>query len=432
VTPQSHFTVVAPIAASREGDLRALLAKMCSAPGVVNPANEVVPFASFDRLHFARFVILDDLAFTELEAHGLPGRDVPSYLAFLGDCDGPLREFLVELADRAGAGLRSIYSHCDGFDAGRDLATWLLAHDQPAGASYVNRIGRTVREVRENQALQRALAAKAARGAGGGPADPRQARRELGAFVDGEVRAGRLALTPPAPTPLGWRLANLVHLVALPLAGIVALPFLILLSPLLIYLLRARETTDPELVDRPKAGALALLQSLEDHDVTNQFTAVGAVKSGLFRRWLLVALVAGLDYGCRHVYHSGHLTRVRTIHFAHWVFLDDKTRLVFASNYDGSLESYMDDFINKVAWGLNLVFSNGFGYPRTDWLVKGGARNEQRFKYYLRGHEAPTEVWYKAYPGLTVVDIERNRRIREGFERNDMTASEAAAWLRLL
>ena len=38
----------------------------------------------------------------------------------------------------------------------------------------------------------------------------------------------------------------------------------------------------------------------------------------------------------------------------------------------------MDDFINKVGWGLNLMFSNGFGWPRTDWLIKGGARHEQR------------------------------------------------------
>ena len=31
----------------------------------------------------------------------------------------------------------------------------------------------------------------------------------------------------------------------------------------------------------------------------------------------------------------------------------------------------MDDFIDKVAWGLNIVFSNGFGYPRARWLVFG-------------------------------------------------------------
>ena len=138
------------------------------------------------------------------------------------------------------------------------------------------------------------------------------------------------------------------------------------------------------------------------------------------------------DYACRHIYRRGYLTRVQTIHFAHWAFLDDKTRLLFASNYDGSLESYMDDFINKVAWGLNLVFSNGVGYPRTDWLVKGGARREQRFKAYLRRHELPTQVWYKAYPGLTVVDLVRNARIRQGLQRPDMSARQAREWLRLL
>ena len=37
----------------------------------------------------------------------------------------------------------------------------------------------------------------------------------------------------------------------------------------------------------------------------------------------------------------------------------------------------MDDFINKVGWGLNLLFSNGVGWPRTRWLVHGGARIEQ-------------------------------------------------------
>ena len=50
---------------------------------------------------------------------------------------------------------------------------------------------------------------------------------------------------------------------------------------------------------------------------------------------------------------------------------------MFASSYDGSLESYMDDFIDKVAWGLNAAFSNGVGYPKTNWLVADGATDEQ-------------------------------------------------------
>ncbi|HEX9273027.1 MAG TPA: hypothetical protein VGA01_12515, partial [Candidatus Binatia bacterium] len=128
----------------------------------------------------------------------------------------------------------------------------------------------------------------------------------------------------------------------------------------------------------------------------------------------------------------GHLTRVNTIHFARWVFLDDKQRLFFASNYDGSLESYMDDFINKVAWGLNLVFSNGVGYPRTNWLILNGAKDEQKFKRYIRRHELPTEVWYNAHPGLTAFEMERNSRIREGVEKTFMNDNEIREWLKLI
>ena len=92
----------------------------------------------------------------------------------------------------------------------------------------------------------------------------------------------------------------------------------------------------------------------------------------------------------------------------------------------------MDDFINKVSWGINLVFSNGVGYPSTDWLIKRGARDEQAYKRVLHRHQLPTDVWYKAYPGLTVVDLERNTRIRQGIERRNMTDTEAREWLRLL
>ena len=83
--------------------------------------------------------------------------------------------------------------------------------------------------------------------------------------------------------------------------------------------------------------------------------------------------------------------------------------MIFLSNYDGSLESYMDDFINKVGFGLNVVFSNGIGYPRTRLAdLEAAASDERKFKEYLRRHQMPTQVWYKAYPGLTAVDLERN------------------------
>jgi hypothetical protein len=92
----------------------------------------------------------------------------------------------------------------------------------------------------------------------------------------------------------------------------------------------------------------------------------------------------------------------------------------------------MDDFINKVAWGLNLLFSNGIGYPRTDWLLIGGASDEQKFKYYLFRHQVAVQVWYKAYPGLTAFDLMRNSRLRAGIEQASMSDDEICEWLNLL
>ena len=108
---------------------------------------------------------------------------------------------------------------------------------------------------------------------------------------------------------------------------------------------------------KPDEERVHELAALEDHLVQNPFTAIGHVKPSRFRRLTLVVILFYLDYATRHFFNRGNLAGVKTIHFARWVFIDGKRRMFFASNYDGSLESYMDDFIDKVAWGLNLVFS---------------------------------------------------------------------------
>ena len=115
-----------------------------------------------------------------------------------------------------------------------------------------------------------------------------------------------------------------------------------------------------------------------------------------------------------------------------WVFVAGTERMIFCSNYDGSVESYMDDFINKTGFGLNASFSNGVGYPRTNWLVRDGCIDERKYKEYLRRHTLVTQVWYKAYPGLSAVDLERNTRIRQGLESSSMTDEQARDWVALL
>jgi len=425
--------ILATITPSRKTELIRLLAEMNYEPGLLNPSNTLVPFGQFDRLHYARFVILEDQTMDDITVCGLPRVNYPTYLAFLGDCDGPADELLAEMVKRASDGLRRIFMYCDGFDVDADLLVWIKAGNVSSAANYVNWIGRTVRQVTEEEALHQALERFLQENSTSlRPMQPGQLRERLKVFVAGEQQAGRLTLTPPKPTPLGWQIRNFLHLVGIPIVLLVLSPPLLLALPFFLIQLRRCERSDPEIAPRVDPDHANLLSSLEDHDMTNQFSAMGSVKPGLFRRITMILVLGAIGYTARHIFNRGRLARVTSIQFARWVFLDDKRRVIFASNYDGSLESYMDDFINKVAFGLNIVFSNGIGYPRTKWLVLNGAKDEQRFKDYLRRHQIPTQVWYNAHPGLTALDKWRNSLIREGLERMSMTNGEIQEWLRLL
>jgi hypothetical protein len=427
--PQANFMVAAPIATDREGALRALLAAMNLRPGVVDPNNALFPFRRFDRLHVARFVILDDQTLDDLPP-GDPLRDAPPWLVFLGDCDGAPERLLAEFVAVAEAGLRAVFSHCADFSTDADLLSWMHAHSVRPAAQYVNWVGRTVRQIREEAALRAALAEYLARDEDPlASTTPLEVRDQLVAYH----RAHGPCLSPAPPTPLRWRVSRFLNLIGVPLALLLLAPFLMIYAPLYLWQLRSREASDPVIAPQPSAAHVAILAALEDHDVTNQFSAFGSVKPGRFRLRTLLFVFWVLDFSTRQIYTRGRLARVGTIHFARWVFLDNKRRLLFASNYDGSLDSYMDDFINKVAYGLNLVFSNGIGYPRTKFLLCGGAQYEQEFKNYLRRHEVPTQVWYKAYPGLTTADLARNTLIREGLVRDrPMSDAEARQWLALI
>ncbi len=433
MTPQANFMVLAAIDPPRETELRGLLASMNGAPGRVNPDNALIPFAQFDTLHFARFVILDDKTLEDVRVYGLPVRTYPLYLAFLGDIDGDPNAFLGNLVKRAGKGLRSIFSCCTGFTSDTDLVGWMKRHSSPVIANYVNCRGRTVRRIREEAALKKALEeylqshAPALTGI-----PPRELFSKLQQFVNAEKSAGRLTLSDESPTPIGWWIKNALHLIGVPLLFLLALSLLIVIAPILLIRLRRMEKTDVELcwrVDQAYSDALSLL---EDRDVTNQFTAMASRKPGFVRLWTLIGILATVDYAARHLVRPGRLGRIRTIHFARWVLLDGKKRGTFFSNYDGTVESYMDDFINKAGFGLNAIFSNAIGYPRTNWLVRDGCADEQKYRNFLRRHTLPTQVWYKAYPSLTAIDLERNRRIREGLESSSMSEQETREWVTLL
>jgi hypothetical protein len=413
--------VTAPVKPDRVQDLRDLLATMNSGPGMVDPMNALVPFGRFDTIHVARFVIADDQTLDDRTAFpSLPASE-RILLIFLADCDGPGDDLLARIAAEAGSGLRQIFAHCDDFDARADLLAWMRAHQTPPTAIYVNWIGRTVRQAREEAALHEALRVALA---GMSERDARQLHAKLRAAM-----ANGPKLMPIEPRTLGQWIGFILGIVGLLILGILLFIPTIVVAPFFLIALRRAETTDPVIRKRVNAAYTRAIAIDEDRDVTNPFSAIGSLKPGWLRRAITVVALRAVGLSAIFLYNRGRLARVSTIHFARWVLLDGKRRVFFASNYDGSLESYMDDFINKVAFGLNLVFSNGIAYPPTDYLVHRGAWREQMFKHFLHRRQVKTDVWYKAYPGLTNADLARNARIRQGLEKSHLSDDEARRWL---
>ncbi len=445
MTPQSTFLVMAPIPPGREEELRAFLESMNNkdVPGFANPENKLVPFGQFKTVHFGRFLILKDDTLDDLEPFGAPYPDAPIYLAFLVSCDGPAGALLAGLAIYAGDGLRQIFSFCEGFDPKCDLLRWMRAHLVRPRATYFNFIGRTVLQIHEEAALHDALRTLLSGLSLSAP--PRQIRDALVSAV----REKGVRLTKPAPTPILWFLCHRLpyHLAAvlgvfILLAPVLTLSFWTALKVygaaififaialgLFIARLRRPETKDPEILTPVTNEHLKKLGRIEDYDPTNQYSVFGALRPGAFPQWTTRAAWWLLNVASPVLFPGGNIARVKTIHSAHWYFIEGGRRGLFFSNYDGSDEAYMDDFVNKVAFGLNFAFALVLAYPRTHFLLWEGASREQEFKNVQTRHSLPTEFWYKAYPGLSLYDIARNTRIRQGFEREDMSESEIRQWL---
>jgi hypothetical protein len=400
---QRSLTIVAPVRSGAEGDVEALLATM--GDGVAN--GSVLDFGALENVHFARLF----MAPVDRDA------GLPASLILLTDFDGGADGQLVRLATAQGAGIDRVFGHC--VDYSGDRLAWLRRHVVKEAARYVNTTGRTVRQIRGEAALRDAIEAHldADRWDGRGPAEVLAAVHDL---VAGDAQLA-WALEPAERPTLGERVRDKAHLVTIPLVTLPFVPLLLIVAPFFAVILRVHEKRDPAPHVVPTDELVQELAALEDHVVQNPFTAIGHVKPSLFRRLTLQVILLYLDWAARHFFNRGNLSGVKTIHFARWVFIDDKQRMFFASNYDGSLESYMDDFIDKVSWGLNLVFSNGVGYPKTSWLIRGGAKDELAFKDYLRTHQAPTRVWYSAYEQLTAINIGANERIRAGLRGSDET-----------
>ena len=93
---------------------------------------------------------------------------------------------------------------------------------------------------------------------------------------------------------------------------------------------------------------------------------------------------------------------VGTVHDMRFAFLDNDTKLLFATTYDGDWDPYIDDFVAKIPDYLDLLFSAIEGYPGI---------HSPEIKDYILKYQIPAEAWYVANPNLTVAETRRLERI---------------------
>jgi deferrochelatase/peroxidase EfeB len=192
--------------------------------------------------------------------------------------------------------------------------------------------------------------------------------------------------------------------------------------------LRRKEAADvPE--DLPPSAALVqAIMERENRGAQNHLAATSTLKPGWFRR---MTLRLGLWFAgqlAEHFSAPGFLGTTGVIHFARWIVLPGTDKLVFRSNFDGTWERYLEDFIELAYNGVNGIWSNTVGFPRTRNLFSGGARDGDRLRRWTRRQQIPTLVWYSAYPQLTLARIRTNAAIRQGIA-SAVTEADAADWL---
>jgi hypothetical protein len=197
----------------------------------------------------------------------------------------------------------------------------------------------------------------------------------------------------------------------------------------IILWLRLLERTDSS-QDAPPIDQRELrkMTHREDWIPQNHMGSVVLVKPGVLRMALFRAGHLGLGLIVRVAATDGYLGSMRTIHFAHWAFLNTGSRLLFFSNFDHSWDSYLDDFIEKAHGGLTLAWGSGVGFPPTRFLVLDGASHGRQFKAWARHSMAVSRFWYSAYKDLTVDQIERNNRIANGLRKTSLKPQEAMEW----
>ncbi|MGV7212545.1 hypothetical protein [Bradyrhizobium sp. UFLA05-112] len=165
--------------------------------------------------------------------------------------------------------------------------------------------------------------------------------------------------------------------------------------------------------DAPEIGRVALenlIKGMKAKAASGEKTStagrIGLQKGKISELTTLLPLLPGGAKRIRAVLDAGgnlqNADNVGTLHDMRYVFLDNDTKLLFVTTYDGDWDPYIDDFATIIPDDLDVVFANCEGWP--------GVRNPA-VKDFIVKHQIPAHAWYVGNPNLSVKDTRRLERI---------------------
>ena len=397
---QNPLTLVTPVVPARRDKLNEVLMQLRADLEKGEPQQ----FQDIDTIHYFRLVLM------EAQPPDEKGVSYPAKFVLSTDYDGDEEIQLEALANKSGQLMDSFYENCEGYPApatrtSASRVEYFKKWRIKPSAFFAGAPGRTLVQIRKENELRNYIW-NFLHDSKWGNQSAVQIHKTIRDNVSAktEFQWARQKAPLPSENWLGLALLGLILLVLLPF---------ILIWIIVIHF--RYETTDKPLGLTPSQidGAHTRnLEEYEDFHNQNQFTQLLIMKPQKMRLITLQGLMLFAKSLINNLFVRGKLMGIPTIHFARWLMMDGDRRMLFFSNFDGSWQQYLGDFIDKSGWGLTGIWSNTENFPRTKFLFAGGAYDEEHFLAWSRYYQIPTAVWYCAYPNLSIKNVMNNTYIR--------------------
>jgi hypothetical protein len=417
---QNSVTIIVPIIKNEVDALLQYLEKIkkCLDKGIPSEIeNKLI------HIHFARWVVID---------HGKswindPTPRIPK-LVFVLDFDGEVDAFFKEFCKDFSDILDDVYTLCEGYVVAEQMdesrVSFLKKHMVKDAAVYVGAPGRTVQQIKDESELRNHIR---------NYLDSRSwedvSARTIHKKIKEEVLSKDKFLFLRTKTKMPG--INWLGLILLGLILIALLPLIIIWLLIVHFFYERKDVNFTKKRSGLDSDFLTELEKYEDFKNQNQFTQLVDMKEGKVRLITIKAMFALSKGLIKFIFVQGKLMGIPTIHFAKWVMFEDNSRVLFFSNFDGSWQQYLGDFIDNSGWGLTGIFSNTKVFPKTNFLLTGGAYDEEHFLAWSRNSELVTNVWYTAYPELSIKNVNNNTKIRVQLMKS-LSERQAAKFLKLI